>query len=295
MTIIDDATALAALIAKREVSAKDIFEAAVARAEEVNPKINAIVHKQYESARAAIDRGLPAGPLTGVPYLFKDLGYYDAGEPARLGSSLYADFVADHDSAYVARCKRAGLVIIGRSATPEFGLSPNTEPRLTGSCRNPWNTAYSAGGSSGGAAAAVAAGILPMAHATDGGGSIRIPAAQCGLFGLKPSRGRISFGPDAGEGWGGLSMAHVVSRSVRDCALMLDCTAGPEPGDPYMAPPPEQPFAEAIKRPPGRLRIAMMLKDHRGSRSIRNASKRCRTPRSSARASAMRSRRRART
>src|SRR5262249_56204806 len=139
---------------------------------------------------------------------------------------------------------------MGRSASREFGLNPSTEPRLYGPCRNPWHLERSAGGSSGGAAAAVAAGILPVAHATDGGGSIRIPAAQCGLFGLKPSRGRVSMAPDAGEGWGGLSAAHVVSRSVRDSALLLDVTAGPEPGDPYAAPPPEGSFLQSLARPP---------------------------------------------
>jgi Asp-tRNA(Asn)/Glu-tRNA(Gln) amidotransferase A subunit family amidase len=259
-----DATALAGLIAKGEVSVMEVLEAAIARAEEVNPAINAIVHKGYEAARRAA-AGLPQGPLTGVPFLIKDLGFFAKGEPATFGSSLFRDFIADHDTAYVTRCKKAGLLFMGRSSSPEFGLNPNTEPRLYGSCRNPWNLAYSAGGSSGGAAAAVAAGILPMAHATDGGGSIRIPAAQCGLFGLKPSRGRVSMAPDAGEGWGGLSIGHVVSRSVRDSALMLDCTAGPEPGDPYAAPTPKGPFAEAVGRPPGRLRIALMLKDHRGA------------------------------
>ena len=245
-----DATALAGLIAKGDVSAGEVLEAAIARAEEVNPAINAIVHKQYDQARRAVDAGPAKGPLKGVPYLIKDLGFFEKGEPATYGSSLFADFVADHDSAYVRRCKEAGLVFMGRSSTPEFGLSPNTEPRLYGSCRNPWSLEHSAGGSSGGAAAAVIAGILPMAHATDGGGSIRIPAAQCGLFGLKPSRGRISMAPDAGESWGGLSAGHVVSRSVRDLALMLDCTAGLEPGDPYAAPTPERPFVEAIARPP---------------------------------------------
>ncbi len=135
----------------------------------------------------------------------------------------------------MTRCKTAGLVFITRSSSPEFGLNPNTEPRLYGSCHNPWNLEYSLGGSSGGAAAVVWAGILPVAHATNGGGSIRIPAAQCGLFGLTPSRGRVSMAPDAGEGWGGLSAAHVVSRSARDSALMLYCTAGPEPGDPALS------------------------------------------------------------
>ena len=261
-----DATALAGLVAKGDVSAEEVLEAAIARAEQVNPAIHAIVHKQYARARSAVVAGLPSGPLKGVPYLLKDLGFLEKGEPATLGSSLFKDFVADHDSAYVTRCKRAGLVIMGRSSSPEFGLNPNTEPRLYGSCRNPWNLEHSAGGSSGGAAAAVIAGILPVAHATDGGGSIRIPAAQCGLFGLKPSRGRMSLAPDAGEGWGGLSIGHVVSRSVRDSALMLDCTAGSEPGDPYTAPTPERSFVEALGRPPRKLRIAMALDDHRGGK-----------------------------
>src|SRR5271166_6073630 len=259
-----DAISLAGLIAKREVTAREVLETAIARAEQVNPAINAIVHKQYEQARKAVAAELPEGPLKGVPYLIKDLGFFETGEPATFGSSLFKDFVADHETAYVSRCKKAGLVFMGRSSSPEFGLNPNTEPRLYGSCHNPCNLEYSPGGSSGGSAAAVAAGILPVAHATDGGGSIRIPAAQCGLFGLKPSRGRVSMAPDAGEGWGGLSTGHVVSRSVRDSALMLDCTAGLEPGDPYAAPMEERPFLAALARPPRKLRIALMLKDHRG-------------------------------
>ena len=277
-----DATALAALIAKREVSPAEVLEAAIARAEQVNPAINAIVHKQYERARKEIAAGLPAGPLAGVPYLIKDLAFLDKGEPARLGSSLFKDYVADHDSAYLTRSRKAGLVIFGRTSTPEFGLNPTTEARLYGPTRNPWNLTYSTGGSSGGAAAAVIAGVLPVAHATDGGGSIRIPAAQCALFGLKPTRARVSMAPDAGEGWGGLSVGHVVSRSVRDSALMLDCTAGTEPGDPYAAPTPERPFVEELKRPAGKLRIAMMLLDHRGAKlhpecekAVRGAAKLC--------------------
>ena len=277
-----DAIALAGLIAKREVSAKEVLETAIARAEQVNPAINAIVHKQYEQARKAVAAGLPEGPLKGVPYLIKDLGFFETGEPATFGSSLFKDFVADHETAYVTRCKKAGLVFMGRSSSPEFGLNANTEPRLYGSCHNPWNLERSPGGSSGGAAAAVSAGILPVAHATDGGGSIRIPAAQCGLFGLKPSRGRVSMAPDLGEGWGGLSAGHVVSRSVRDSALMLDCTAGPEPGDPYAAPSPERSFLEAVAGPPRKLRIALMLKDHRGAqlhpeclKAVQGAAKLC--------------------
>ena len=261
-----DATALARRIARRDVTAEEVLELAIARAEEVNPAINAIVHKQYELARRTLAAGLPRGPLTGVPFLIKDLGLFETGQPATFGSRLFKDFIADHETGYVRRCKMAGLLILGRSSTPELGLSPSTEPRLYGACRNPWNLAYSPGGSSGGAAAAVSAGILPVASATDGGGSIRIPAAQCGLFGLKPSRGRVSMAPDAGEGWGGLSAWHVVTRSVRDSALMLDCTAGLEPGDPYAAPPPDSSFARALGRPPRKLKIALMRTDHRGAK-----------------------------
>ncbi len=277
-----DAAALAGLIARREVSPAEVLEIAIARAEQVNPAINAVVHKQYDRARREIAAGLPAGPLAGVPYLIKDLAFLDKGEPARLGSSLFKDYVADHDSAYVTRCRKAGLVIMGRTSTPEFGLNPTTEARLYGPTRNPWNLAYSPGGSSGGAAAAVITGVLPVAHATDGGGSIRIPAAQCGLFGLKPTRARVSMAPDAGEGWGGLSVGHVLSRSVRDSALMLDCTAGYEPGDPYAAPTPERSFVEELKRPSAKLRIAIMLLDHRGAKlhpecekAVRGAAKLC--------------------
>jgi len=171
---------------------------------------------------------------------------------------------------------------MGRSLTPELGLSPSTEPRGYGACHNPWNLSYSAGGSSGGSAAAVSAGILPVAHATDGGGSIRTPAAHCALFGLKPSRGRVSYSPGAGEGWGGLAVTHVVSRSVRDSALLLDLTSGPEPGDPYAAPAPERPFADEVGRYPGRLKIAMMRHDHRGValhaeciKAVENAARLC--------------------
>jgi amidase len=197
-----DAVGLAALVANGEIIPKELVEASIARAEQVNPAINAIVHAQYQRARTIVGTSLPDGPLRGVPFLIKDLGVLDKGVPARLGSALFKNFVPNHDSAYTARCKRAGLVIIGRSLTPELGLSPSTETRQYGACRNPWNLAYSSGGSSGGAAAAVSAGIIPVAHGSDGGGSIRIPAAHCGLFGLKPSRGRISFAPTSGEGWG---------------------------------------------------------------------------------------------
>ena len=260
-----DAVALAALVAKGDVTAGELLELAIARAEQVNPAINAIVRTQYPRARAAVTAKLPGGPLRGVPYLLKDLSIFEKDVPAGLGSALYVNFVPDHDSGYTVRCKRAGLVIMGRSMTPELGLSPSTEPVQYGPCRNPWNFSYSSGGSSGGAAAAVSAGILPMAHATDGGGSIRTPAAHCALFGLKPSRGRVSYAPDAGEGWGGLAVTHAVSRSVRDSALLLDLTSGIEPGDPYAAPAPPRPFMDEVGRAPGRLKIAMMRHDHRGA------------------------------
>jgi Asp-tRNA(Asn)/Glu-tRNA(Gln) amidotransferase A subunit family amidase len=176
-----------------------VLETAIARAEQVNPSLNAIVHKQYDRARAAVAEGPASGPLSGVPYLIRDLGFFETGEPATLRSSLFKDFVADHDSACVRRRKQAGLIVIGLSSSPEFGLNPNTEPRLYGPRRDPWQLGRSAGGSSGGAAAAVVAGILPVAHATDGGGSIRISAAQCGLFALKPSRGRILLAADGAK------------------------------------------------------------------------------------------------
>ncbi len=254
-----DATALAEAIAKGELAAGEILEAAIARAEAVNPAINAIVHQQFDQARQTIANGAaPDGPFRNVPYLLKDLGAFDAGQPCSMGSRLWADFVPDHDATYTERCKAAGLVIMGRTNTPEMGLNATTEPTLHGATPNPWNADHSAGGSSGGSAAAVIAGILPMAHATDGGGSIRIPAANCGLFGVKPTRGRNPAGPDVGEGWSGMSTGHIVSRSVRDSARMMDCTHGPAPGDPYAAPAPARPFTDEVGADPGKLRIALM-------------------------------------
>ena len=252
-----DGLELAALVRRREVSAKELLDAAIARVEARNPVINAIVTRMDDPARAAIAAGLPDGPFTGVPYLLKDLGALYTGVPTSFGSALFDGHVADHDSEITARLKRAGLVIFGKTNTPEMGLAPSTEPRRFGATKNPWRLTHSAGGSSGGAAAAVAAGILPMAHATDGGGSIRIPASCCGLFGLKPTRARNPMGPDAGEGWGGASCAHAVTRSVRDSAALLDATSGPDIGDPYWAPPPAGPFLAEVGRDPGRLRIAL--------------------------------------
>lgn len=254
-----DATGLSEAIAKGDLTAAEVLEIAIARAEAVNPRINAIVHDQFDQARRTVaDDKADHGPFQGVPYLLKDLGAFDTGQPCTMGSRLWTGFVPEHDATYTQRCKAAGLVIIGRTNTPELGLNASTEPTLHGATPNPWGATRSAGGSSGGSAAAVAAGILPMAHATDGGGSIRIPAANCGLFGLKPTRGRNPAGPDVGEGWSGMSTGHVVSRSVRDSARMMDCTHGPAPGDPYAAPPPARSFAEEAGAEPGHLRIALM-------------------------------------
>ena len=190
-----DAIAQAAMVRTGEVTAEELLEAAIARTEELNPSLNAVVEKLYEPARAAV-HDVPWGPFAGVPFLLKDLGASYAGAPMTSGSGYTKDLTPDYDSELTARYKRAGLVIFGKTNTPEFGIQPTTEPRLFGPCRNPWDTDRSTGGSSGGAAAAVAAGIVPMAHASDGGGSIRIPASCCGLFGLKPTRARTTLGPD---------------------------------------------------------------------------------------------------
>ena len=252
-----DATELATRIKNRDVSASEALEAAIARADKVNPKINAIVTPMYDEARAQARSGV-SGPLGGVPFLIKDLNYVK-GVRTTLGSRLWADFVPDHDGEIVARYRRAGLVLMGKSNTPEVGLAPTTESVLLGPCRNPWDTSRTAGGSSGGAAAAVAAGIVPAAHATDGGGSIRIPASCCGLVGLKPTRARTPLGPDVGEGWGGMAVGHVVSRTVRDTALLLDLTHGPAKGDPYCAPAFTGSFVDGLEKEPKGLRVAIDL------------------------------------
>ncbi|HEX9320968.1 MAG TPA: amidase [Xanthobacteraceae bacterium] len=251
-----DGLGLADLVKTRALTPKELLNAAVACIEARNPAINAVVDRMYDRAEAAIAAGLPAGPFAGVPYLLKDLGVYYAGTITSAGSAFFRDAVADHDSEIVARMKRAGLVILGKTNTSEFGLSTSVEPKLFGPTRNPWNVEFSAGGSSGGAAAAVACGMLPIAHATDGGGSIRIPASCCGLFGLKPTRARTPLGPDLGEGWSGASVGHAVTRSVRDSAALLDATAGPDVGDPYWAPPPRGPYLAEVGAAPGRLEIA---------------------------------------
>ncbi|HEX4711169.1 amidase [Phenylobacterium sp.] len=247
-----DAVGLAELVARREVSAQELLDAAVARMDTVNPQINAVTLDLRERARA---EPAHSGPFGGVPFLLKDLGAALAGTPTTAGSRLFADAVAQADSALTAAYEDAGLAIFGKTNTPEFGLWPMTESEFLGVCRNPWDLSRTPGGSSGGAAAAVAAGIVPAAHASDGGGSIRTPASCCGLFGMKPSRGRVSFAP-LGEGWAGASIQHAVTRSVRDSAALLDVACRPQPGDPYFLAPPAEPFVEDAAREPGRLRIA---------------------------------------
>jgi len=252
-----DGLGLGRLVRDGEVSAFDLLDEAIDRVERVNGELNAVVHKYYEEARAEIEAGLPEGAFRGVPFLLKDLHLLMKGTVTSYGSAMWRKNVADHDSTLVKRYRQAGLVTFGKTNSPELGLNPVTEPREFGPSRNPWDTSRTPGGSSGGASAAVAAGILPLAHASDGGGSIRIPASCCGLVGLKPSRGRVPFGPDKAEGWGGQSASHVVSRSVRDTAAMLDATAGSESGEAYSAPHYAGTFLGAIQAAPGALRIGV--------------------------------------
>jgi amidase len=251
-----DATALADLVRRKQVKPIELVEAAIDLIEQLNPTLNAVVTPMYEQARAGADGKLPEGPFTGVPFLLKDLGASYGGVRMTMGSAFLSNFIPDHDTELVVRQKRAGLIILGKTNTPELGILPTTEPRLFGPSRNPWDIKRTTGGSSGGSAAAVAAGIVPMAHANDGGGSIRIPASCCGLFGLKPTRARNPHGPDLGDMFSGLVVEHAVTRSVRDSAALLDATAGPDVGDPYWAPPPMRPFLKEVGTDPGKLRIA---------------------------------------
>lgn len=251
-----DATALAALVRKKELHPRELVEEAISRIEAVDPMLNAVVHKMYDQARKAAAGPLPEGPFAGVPFLVKDLDGYLGGEPYTGGCRALVGFVPDHDAEQMARFRRAGVIFVGKTATPELGILGVTEPALRGPTRNPWNPDHTPGGSSGGSAACVAARVVPMAHGGDGGGSLRIPASACGLFGLKPTRARNPVGPDEGEGWDGFVQRHVLTRSVRDSAAMLDATQGAEPGAPYAAPPVARPFVEELGAPPGRLRIA---------------------------------------
>lgn len=262
-----DAVGLATLIREGAVTATEVLEAAIARCEARNPALNAVVMELYDHGRAAVAGDLPDGPLAGVPYLIKDLGATLAGTPTTGGSKFMADVVPDTDSETVTRLKSAGMAIFGKTNTCEFGMSITCEPQLYGPTRNPWDDAVTPGGSSGGAASAVAARILPAAHASDGFGSIRVPASCCGLVGMKPTRGRNSFSPGLGERMGGIVAEHTVSISVRDHAAILDATAGPAPGDPYYAPPPVRPFLEEVGVDPGKLRIGFTYGGATGART----------------------------
>ena len=252
-----DALGLAELVRRNQVTPDELLDCAIERVEARNPALNAVVMKLYEYGRKAIADGLPQGPLRGVPFLMKDLTSPVEGVRMTRGSKFFADAPpAAADSEHVKRLKRAGLVIFGRTNTCELGLSLTCEPQLYGPTRNPWDVTRISGGSSGGAAAAVAARILPLAHASDGFGSIRAPAACCGLVGLKPTRSRNTFAPYAGEGLGGVATEHAVSLTLRDSAALLDATRGAGPGDPYVAPLPARPYAEELRANAGSLRIA---------------------------------------
>lgn len=253
-----DALGLAQLVKSGKVSAVELAEEAIGRIEKHNPALNAVVTKMYDQGRAAA-KAPSDGPFKGVPFLLKDILGDHEGVPTQSGSRFMSGMPATRDSTLTARFKKAGVVILGKTNVPEFGLLPTTESAFYGPAHNPWNPDHSTGGSSGGSAAAVAAGIVPIAHANDGGGSIRIPASCCGLVGLKPTRGRNPLGPDLGDVMGGLIHEHIVSRSVRDTAAMLDCTHGHELGAPYYAPPVERPFLDEVGRNPGKLRVAFSV------------------------------------
>jgi len=254
-----DATAQAELVRSGEATAAELVEAAIARIEARNGEVNAVIHPLFEEGLEAARGELPDGPFKGVPFLLKDLGAAFAGQPLHLGMNYLKerDFRAPVDTFLAQRFRAAGLVTIGKTNCPELGILPTSEPRAHGPTRNPWDLDRTAGGSSGGSAAAVAAGMVPFAHANDGGGSIRIPAANCGLVGLKPSRQRTSEGPLAGDFMSGLTAELCVSRSVRDTAALLEAVHGPAPGDPYVAPPPLRPYTEEVGADPGKLRIAL--------------------------------------
>ncbi len=251
-----DGLGLAGLVARGEVTPLDLVDAAISRIERHNPALNAVVYKAYEEARAMAKGPLPEGPFRGVPFLIKDLGMPVAGWPRSSGSRFARNITDTTDGGLTRRYRESGIIPLGKTNTPEYGITGTTESAHLGPCRNPWNPAHISGGSSGGSAAAVAAGIVPMAHASDGLGSIRIPAACCGLVGLKVTRDRVPNLPDAYDYAMGFVVDHVVTRTVRDSAAMLDATGKPEIGDPYPAPAKARPYMEEITLSPGRLRIA---------------------------------------
>ncbi len=263
-----DGIALGDLVRRGEVKPTELAEAAIRRIEKVNPQLNAVIHRLYEEARQsaeswerAVDQGKAKGvPFCGVPFLLKDLIAEYKGAPFHEGSAAVKGYISKIDSELVRRQKAAGLVVLGKTNTPEFGILPATEPLLYGPTKNPWNPMLTTGGSSGGSAAAVAAGVVPLAHGNDGGGSIRIPASCCGLFGLKPTRGRNPLGPLFGDFPGGIAAEHAITRSVRDSAALLDATSGPQAGDPYSAPPRERPFLKELGRDAGRLKIGFLTR-----------------------------------
>ncbi len=262
-----DATAQADLVRRGEITPLELVDAAIARIERVNPQLNAVIIPLFDKARSqAAARDLPGGPFRGVPFLLKDLTCHVAGDPYHAGMRLLRNlkWVADHDTYLAAKFRAAGFICVGRTNVPELGPIPTTEPEAYGATHNPWDTTRSPGGSSGGSAAAVAAGMVPVAHGNDGGGSIRIPSSACGLFGLKPTRGRVSLGPDFGDSWNGCIAEHVLTRSVRDSAAILDAIAGPMPGDPYYAPPPAHPFRDEVGTDPGRLRVGLLTRSAGG-------------------------------
>jgi len=260
-----DGLGLAALVKEKKVTALELADEAIARAERINPKINAIIFKAFDAARGSAKNGAPDGPFSGVPMLLKDMRAGAVGMPTRSGSRMVPAIPADHDATLVARYRAAGLIPLGKTNVPEFGILPVSESKLYGPARNPWNTDHTPGGSSGGSAAAVAAGIVPLAHATDGGGSIRIPASCCGLVGLKVSRGRVTQGPDNADSTAGLSVDNCVTRSVRDTAAMLDLSSALDFSDPYFAPPQQGSYLDGIKSAPKKLRIAVSTTNFLGA------------------------------
>ncbi len=256
----NDATGLAELVAKGDVTPDELLDCALSRVAALNPDLNAIVMMQEAVARGLIRAGLPGGPFRGVPFLLKDLGAEAIDFPTNNGSALMRGSRHRYDSELYLRFRAAGLVPFARTTSPELGVGPVTEAQVYGGpTRNPWNTEHTSGGSSGGAGAAVAAGIVPAAHGSDGGGSVRIPASSCGLVGFKPTRARLPEGPGAGEGWGGMAIDGFLTRSLRDTAHLLDAVDGPDLGAPYFPPPLRGSFAEAMKRAPGTMRVALCM------------------------------------